>query len=213
MTRGPELLGSDGAHKDILPYHWSWITLLLAFFFFSLQPFNQQLLLLFHLLSWWYSPVLVRVAGEQSPRESMTLNSISFWQIFSPSRPYHHAFVWTQSNTQGWKRCAGQTDLHATEDLDMRWCLHYYGNALCLTNKNHYAEQKSETFEQECCSNVQYVSHLKSSDNSVVMAATRLDGLLNNSGGNQFDGTQTIHAEISLCMPSSAACHFLDTCN
>ncbi len=54
---------------------------------------------------------------------------------------------------------------------------------------------------------------ISSPDNSVVKTATRLDGLLNNSGENQFDGTQPIRAGISLCTPSSAACHFLDTRN
>lgn len=36
---------------------------------------------------------------------------------------------------------------------------------------------------------VQNVGHFNSPDNNVVMAAMRLDGLLNDSGENQFDRT------------------------
>lgn len=77
-------------------------------------------------------------------------------------------------------------------------------------NKNHYAEQGAGGLNKNA---VQIVGHFNSPDNNVVMAAMRLDGLLNDSGENQFDRTWPIHAEIPFCMPSSSACHFLDTCN
>lgn len=53
-------------------------------------------------------------------------------------------------------------------------------------NKNHYAEQGAGGLNKNA---VQNVGHFNSPDNNVVMAAMRLDGLLNDSGENQFDRT------------------------
>lgn len=60
---------------------------------------------------------------------------------------------------------------------------------------------------------VQIFCHFNSPDNNVVMAAVRLDGLLNDSGENLLNSTLPIHAEVPFCVPSSIVCHFLDTCN
>lgn len=60
------------------------------------------------------------------------------------SRSSHHVFVWTQSNTHGWKHCMGQTDLQATKDLHMWWGLHYRGNALCLTKHKSLCRAKEQ---------------------------------------------------------------------
>lgn len=171
--------------KHVLPYHWTSLTIPFPLLLFSAAPQPAAPSPLY-LPSWWYSPVLVWVAGEQSPRASMTLDSISFWQIFSPSRSYHRAFVWTQCNTLGWKHFAGQTDLRCHRGAayvlmsTLSWKCPLFDQQKKI--KNHYAVQRSRRFEQERSSNVQHVGRSKSSDNS----AARPGGLLNNSGGKSL---------------------------
>ena len=63
----------------------------------SSAAFQPQLPSPLHLPSWWYSAVLVRVAGKQCSRESVTLSSISPWPTYSPSGFNHHAFPFDHS--------------------------------------------------------------------------------------------------------------------
>lgn len=104
LTRGPESLRLDPESTHVASLRFINYCYISSFFSAAFHPSGPFPL---HLPSWWYSPVLVSMASEQTSRDSMTLNSISFWQIFSPSRSYRHAFLWTQNNTLGWKAPCG----------------------------------------------------------------------------------------------------------
>lgn len=198
LTRGPELLRFDLESMHVPSLRFINYYYISSFFSAAFRPSAPSP---FHLPSQWYSLVPVRAAGEQSSRESMTLNSISFWQIFSPSRSYHQAFLWTRNNTLGWKA------LRRGHGLHMWWCLYYHGNAICSL----WCRVCEQKVAWERRFNVQHTGHFESSDNIV---AVQLEDWTNlPSWENQFDSTQAIHAEISLCLALSTACHFLDTCN
>lgn len=124
LTRGPESLRLNPESTHVASLRFINYCYISSFFSAAFHPSAPSPL---HLPSWWYSPVLVSMAGEQTSRDSMTLNSISFWQIFSGPT----IMLFFEHRTTHWaeKHRAGQTNIHCVHrgpGQHMRWCLYYW---------------------------------------------------------------------------------------
>lgn len=148
LTRGPESLRLNPESTHVASLRFINYCYISSFFSAAFHPSAPSPL---HLPSWWYSPVLVSMAGEQTSRDSMTLNSISFWQIFSGPT----IMLFFEHRTTHWaeKHRAGQTDIHCVHrgpGLRMRWCLYYCGDAICSL----WCRVWEQEVARECCSYV-----------------------------------------------------------
>lgn len=203
LTRGSEVLWSDAAPQACTFLSLGFIYYSLSSLVFFSAAFNHYLLLLstchlddivLYLWEWlMYNP-----QGVNGSQLHLLLTDIFTFKVL-PS-----CFVWTHSNTQGWNMAQVKQTCTPLRTCTMWWFF------IITEMPEMFEQQKSlcRAKEQKVCTRMLFKCSIHWPFSKVQITALwwQLQDLMNNLWG---DISFMIYAEISLCMPSSTACHFL----
>lgn len=172
----PRIRATVVRHGSTSPYCTSlslgFINYSLSSLVFLSAAFNHRLFLLstchlddivLHLWEW----LMCNPQGVNGSQLHLNLTCIFTFKVL-PS-----CFVWTHSNTRGWKHCAGQTDLHTVKDLHMWWFLIITEMPSVWATKIIMQSKRAGGLNKGTVQMFNILAIFKSSSNSIVMRAAR----------------------------------------